>query len=76
MFGLDEKTVARLREEYPAGIRVMLISMDDPYSKLVPGDKGTVRNVDDCGTVHCEWDNGSCLGLVYGEDSFKKLEDE
>ena len=35
--------VARIRAEYPAGCRVALVSMGpDPYSRLKPGDEGTV----------------------------------
>jgi len=47
--------------------------MNDPYSKLKPGDRGTVSFVDDTGTIFCSWDNGSRLGAVYGEDVLKKL---
>lgn len=36
----------------------------DPYSDLTPGEKGTVSLVDDFGTVHVRWDNGSRIGLV------------
>ncbi len=35
----------RRRTMYPKGTRVELISMDDPYTKLLPGDKGTVETV-------------------------------
>jgi hypothetical protein len=31
---------------------------------------------DDAGTIHPRWDTGSHLGLVYGEDSFRKLTPE
>ena len=51
--------VERLRLQYPAGCRVELVSMDDPYARLKPGDQGTVVAVDDIGTVHINWDNGS-----------------
>ena len=37
----SKETVERLRKTYPKGTRVELISMNDPYSKLKPGDKGT-----------------------------------
>ena len=47
--------------------------MDDPYGKLKPGDRGTVRTVDDTGTVFVRWDNGSGLGVVYGVDRIRKL---
>ena len=70
----SKDAVQRLREQYPEGTRIELVSMDDPYSKLRPGDKGTVSRIDDIGTVFCRWDSGSGLGLVYGEDHFKKAE--
>jgi hypothetical protein len=62
-----------LRENYPKGTRVQLISMND--ERAVPeGTKGTVRLIDDMATIHVDWDNGQTLGLIYGEDSFKKIE--
>ena len=69
----SKETVERLRRQYPEGTRVMLMGMDDPYSTLKPGDRGSVISVDDIGTLHVRWDSGSGLGLVYGEDSFRKL---
>lgn len=75
MFGISEKTVERLKNEYPVGCRVELTHMSDPYNtKLVPGCRGTVRAVDDIGTIHVAWDCGSSLGVVYGEDSCRKLD--
>lgn len=63
-----------IRARYPAGTRVELVSMDDPYaSKPNPGDRGTVTVVDDMGTIHVSWDCGSSLGVVYGVDQIKKL---
>ena len=37
----------RLKKEFPSGTRVALVKMDDPYSTLKAGDKGTVTGVDD-----------------------------
>jgi hypothetical protein len=60
---------------YPVGARVELIHMDDPYNtKLLPGSNGTVVLVDDIGTIHVHWDCGSSLGVVYGEDSCRIVE--
>ena len=67
----DREVVGTLCKQYPAGTRVELISMDDPYTKLRPGDKGFVRSVDDTGTVFVRWDNGSGLGAVYGVDRLR-----
>ncbi|WP_418790924.1 DUF4314 domain-containing protein [Phosphitispora sp. TUW77] len=69
----SREVVTRLREQYPKGSRVELVQMNDPYSKLKPGDQGTVDFIDDTGTIFCSWDTGSTLGVVYGEDIVKKL---
>lgn len=53
------------------GRRVRLNSTTDPYTNLRRGDEGTVVLVDDWGTVHVKWDNGSSLGLVPREDSWE-----
>ena len=62
-----------LRKKYEKGTRVELVCRDDPYTRLTPGLKGTVLSVDDIGTIHVAWDNGSSLGVVYGVDVIKKL---
>lgn len=64
----------RLKEKYPIGTRVLLFEMDDPYAKLQPGIQGTVRYVDDIGTIHVSWDTGSTLGIVHGVDKCLKIE--
>lgn len=69
----SKETVTRLREQYPKGCRVELVQMNDPYSKLKPGDQGTVDFIDDTGTIFCNWDTGSTLGVVFGEDVVKKI---
>ena len=46
-----KEIVEAVRARYPKGTRVELVSMDDPYSRLKPGDRGTVKSVDDTGTV-------------------------
>lgn len=72
----SQETIARLRESYPKGTRVELVCMHDPYTKLVPGDKGRVDFVDDGGTIHITWNNGSTLGAVYGVDQVRKIPGE
>lgn len=60
---VDEQslTAARLRE---VGRRVEFVCSSDPYTKLKPGDQGVIEDVDDLGTRHIKWDNGSKLGLI------------
>ena len=56
------------------GKRVRLDNCTDIYTKLQRGDEGVVADVDDYGTVHVLWDNGSSLGLIQEEgDSFSVL---
>ena len=65
--------VQRIKEQYPAGTRIRLISMSDPWSPVPEGTEGTVDKVDDIGQLHMEWDNGRTLALVPGEDSFSVI---
>lgn len=67
--------VERLQKEYPVGTRVELLSMDDPQAPPI-GTRGTVTGVDDTGTIHTQWDGGGSLGVVYGEDSCRKVTDD
>lgn len=55
------------------GRRVRLVAMDDPHTNLQPGAMGTINFIDDPGTLHVKWDNGSRLGLIPGEDAWELL---
>ena len=69
----SKNTIEKLREMYPIGTRVELVSMNDPFTKLMPGEQGTVQFVDDIGTVFVNWDCGSGLCVAYGEDVIRKI---
>ena len=71
MFVKREK-VEELRKEFPEGQRVVLVRMDD-VTAPPKGTEGTVSHVDDVGTIHVSWDNGSQLGIVYTEDCCRKI---
>ena len=64
--------IAYRKEKYKRGDRVKLVKMDDIQAPPV-GTKGTVRFVDDIGTVHVSWDNGSGLGAAMGADIIKRV---
>lgn len=68
--------VQAIKKRYPVGARVVLDFMGDDPHPIPPGTKGTVRVVDDVGTVHCNFDNGRRLGLIPGEDSFHIIDAE
>lgn len=63
----NQELVEKIRRQYPAGCRVQLDEMDDVQAPLI-GTKGTVTGVDDIGSIMVDWDNGSKLNIVYGED--------
>lgn len=63
-----------MKKAYPEGTIVELVSMDDRWAPPI-GTKGTVRGVDDTGSIMVSWDNGSSLNVVYGEDVVRKVED-
>ena len=66
----DRDLVQRMKELYPPGTRIELDHMGDDPRPVEPGTRGTVKMVDDLGTVHCNFNNGRSLGLIPGEDVF------
>lgn len=63
----NRETIERLEENYPEGTRVELVYMSDNYAPP-KGTQGTVTYVDDIGSLLINWDNGSRLSVLYGED--------
>ena len=72
----NRRMAERYKESYPPGTRIMLLQMGDDPRPIEPNTRGTVAVVDDMGTLHCDFDNGRQLGVVAGEDSFRKLTEQ
>ena len=66
----DKVSFVNVTIDIQKGDRVRLVRTGDPYTTLICGDLGTVRRIDSLGTIHVDWDSGSKLGLVPGEDSW------
>jgi len=75
-FEAERRFAQRMKENYPPGTRIMLLQMGDDPRPIEPNTRGTVKAVDDIGTLHCAFDNGRSLGIVPGEDSVRRLTDE
>ena len=69
---ITKAKVDELNQQYPTGTVVKLVKMDDSQAPP-PGTKGTVRYVDDIGTIHVSCETGSSLGVVYGMDKIEKV---
>ena len=67
---MNQEQVEQLRKLYPKGTRIQIHEMKDDYRPVPRGTYGTVKSVDDAGTIHMSWDNGQGLGIVAGEDDF------
>ena len=65
--------IESLKEQFPVGSRVELIRMDDKQAPPI-GTRGTVKGVDDIGSIMVAWDNGSSLNVIYGEDECRVLD--
>jgi len=63
----------RHRKNYPPGTRIQLRHMNDPFSPVEPGTRGTVAFIDDMAQIYMKWDNGRTLPLNSDEDSFRTL---
>ena len=63
----------RYKELYPEGTRILLLHLGDDPRPVEDNTRGTVEFVDDIGTIRCSFDNGRQLGIIPGEDSFRKL---
>ena len=71
----NKEVVECIRRQFPIGCRVELLRMDDVQAPPI-GTKGTVTGVDDTASIMVNWDNGSGLNVVYGEDLCRRLEGE
>ena len=76
MNGIHPELLKQLKECFKPGTKVRLLHMNDPFTTIPTGTIGVVSGVDDAGTVHTIWSNGSTLGAVFGEDSLVKIEEE
>jgi len=69
----DRITKFRIENRELTGKRIRCILMNDEHP-VESGTEGRITGVDDMGTIHVKWDNGSTLGLVRNEDRYELLD--
>lgn len=62
----------KLKENYPAGSVVKLLAMDDLQAPPA-GTIGIIKGVDDLGNILVNWETGSRLSLIYGQDKWEVI---
>jgi len=70
---LSDNFIKELKKFYSPGTKVKLVKMDDVQAPPI-GTIGEVESLDDIGTIHIKWENGSTLGAAFGEDKVEALE--
>ena len=63
----------QLRKQYPKGTKLQLLSMRNEKYPVLPGTVGEVTHIDDAGSIHMRWENGSSLALIPEIDSFQTV---
>ena len=68
-----KSNLEQLRKKYPVGTKLQLISMRNETYPVLPGTVGEVTHIDDVGSIHMRWENGSSLALIPEIDSFQTV---
>ena len=62
------------KQDIKIGDRVQLEFINDTWTNLKPGDKGTIYKIDENQElIWIDWDNGEQLALLIGIDKFKVI---
>ena len=73
IFGLKLE-LKKLKVNVEVGDRVELLDMEDTFTRLEKGSKGTVTEIEeDQELIWVKWDNGEKLALLKGIDKFKVI---
>lgn len=69
---ISKHAIQRIKESYPSGTKVTILTVNDPYINLPVGIKGKVLYVDDKGRIHVTLDNGRVISLDFNKDKITK----
>lgn len=73
IFNIDRKS--ELSIKYPRGTKIKLTkTLDDKYNPIREGTIFVVDFVDDIGSIHGTWENGSTIAVIPDVDEFEVIE--
>ena len=72
---LSKEKITKIKDTYKQGMRVRLLKMDDFQAPPI-GTMGTIRGVDDIGSIIVNWDNGSGINVVLDSDVIEIISNE
>ena len=72
----SESYLEQLRKKYPVGTKLQLIYIRSRKYPVLPGTVGEVTHIDDAGSIHMRWEDGSSLALIPEIDSFQTVSEE
>ncbi|MDO5047442.1 MAG: DUF4314 domain-containing protein [Anaerococcus sp.] len=72
---ISREMIKMLSDVYPKSTRIKLLQMDDQGATPL-GRLGTVRGVDDIGSILVKWGDGSNLNVIFGVDEVEIIPDK
>ena len=69
-------TAERVKQLYPEGAPVEVVSIKSHPEDIYPGTRGEVIYVDDSQGIHIRLNSGRILTALYGVDYIKRIIDE
>lgn len=63
-----------IKKTYPIGTKIKLLEDMEDTQGIKSGQIGIVEYIDDEGSLHMRWDNGSGLAIIPGIDKFEVIE--
>ena len=66
----SKEEIREIKKRFKPGVRVTMDHMCITPTPIPDGTKGTVKYVDDAGTIHCLFDNGKSYGMSLYSDCF------
>lgn len=69
-----KNNLEELKKKYPIGSKIKLLEKMEDIQGIKAGQLGILEYIDDEGSLHMRWDNGSGLAIIPETDKFEVIE--